>query len=168
LLRAQGPNGVFGYRKTGNGSGSLNGAGVFCLLIWHHAKDKAVRDGLAVIKGGLIAKGAKPPPAPVFLYKDKSANLYAWYYDTQACFQAGGGNWTWWNRKFQRQLLDNQSPDGSWPPIGPPGPAQETFSFLGTGSTIDSAVYRSSLCMLMLEVYYRYLSNSKVEGATLE
>jgi len=179
LLRVQGGNGVFGYRVPGVG-GNLTGAAVYCLLMWHHAKDKEVRDGLKVIKDGpLPARGKKGGSPPVYEYQDKTANLYAWYYDTQACFQAGGGAWAWWNHKFQRELLDNQSADGSWPPIGPPGyippgpagkpaPPPPIFTYAGLGNSIDAQVYRTSMCVLMLEVYYRYLSNSKVENVSID
>jgi hypothetical protein len=163
LLRVQGDNGVFGYRAPGGPSGGLTGAGVYCLLMWHHTKDKAVRDGLRVIKEGPIPKrGTKKGPAPIYTYADKSASLYAWYYDTQACFQAGGGIWDWWNQHFQRQLLENQGKDGSWMPVG--GNAGPGFNFTGWGDSPDAKVYRTCLCILMLEVYYRYISNSTVDG----
>ena len=48
-------------------------------------------------------------------YKSDKANLYAWYYNTQACLMVGGAAWNTWNRLFQDQIVKNQSPDGSWP-----------------------------------------------------
>ena len=40
------------------------------------------------------------------------ADLYAWYYDTQACLMFGGTAWGKWNRLFQDEIANHQSPDG--------------------------------------------------------
>lgn len=156
LSNMQGDNGIFGYNKPGEGGGhDMTGGSVFCLLIWNHIKDGAVRDGLKVLKEGPL-KQKKAPPKPNYEYGD--ANLYAWYYNTQACFQAGGYHWTWWNRQFASQVIDHQKPDGSWPPVGKKAKAYED------SKGVDAPVFRTTLCILMLEVYYRYLSTSKSEG----
>ncbi len=172
LLHMQGENGVIGYKQPGVISqpkarppaGDVTGAGVFCLLIWHHAKDKAVHDGLRVVKEGPFVKNGRRPPSPEYRFKAPTVNLYAWYYDTQACFQAGGTFWDWWNRHVEGELLRNQAQDGSWPPAGP-RPVAGFGDWEGKGSDLDAQVYRTALCTLMLEVYYRYLSNSRSEGS---
>ena len=41
-------------------------------------------------------------------YKGDSADLYAWYYHTQACLMFGGSAWTKWNRWFQDEICDVQ------------------------------------------------------------
>lgn len=162
LVNMQGENGIFGYNKPGEGAPTgghdMTGGSVFCLLIWHHVKDGAVRDGLKVLKEGAL-KQKKAPPRPHYEYKD-AANLYAWYYNTQACFQAGGYHWSWWNRQFSNEVMNNQKPDGTWPPVGgkPPG-------FLQNKDDTTGNLFRTTLCVLMLEVYYRYLSTSKSEGS---
>ena len=82
----------------------------------------------------------------------KNANLYCWYYNTQAFFQKGGKDWETWNQQCRDQLLANQNPDGSY--------AQESGDFSAATSAAagpDAAIYRTCLCTLMLEVYYRYL-----------
>lgn len=83
----------------------------------------------------------------------KDAYLYTWYYNTQAMFQKGGEAWALWNGMFQKELLANQLPDGSYKPesSGPAGAASTT------AAGADAEVYRTTLCTLMLEVYYRYL-----------
>ncbi len=82
----------------------------------------------------------------------KNANLYCWYYNTQAFFQKGGKDWETWNQQCRDQLLAHQNPDGSY--------AQESGDFSAATSAAagpDAAIYRTCLCTLMLEVYYRYL-----------
>ena len=76
---------------------------------------------------------------------NKNANLYAWYYYTQAFFQKGGDDWKFYNEQVLPQLLNNQANDGSWKPErGGPG-------------SMEGGVYKTALCTLQLEVYYRYL-----------
>lgn len=82
----------------------------------------------------------------------KNANLYCWYYNTQAFFQKGGKDWEDWNAQCRTQLLKNQKPDGSY--------NQETGDFAiatSGGAGADAEIYRTCLCTLMLEVYYRFL-----------
>ena len=84
-------------------------------------------------------------------YKGEAADLYAWYYHTQACLMFGGAAWQKWNHWFQDELVQNQSTDGSWPVPGGKahGPSAQNNK---TG-----AVYRTTLCVLTLEVFYRYM-----------
>ncbi len=82
----------------------------------------------------------------------KNANLYCWYYNTQAFFQKGGKEWEFWNKQFRDQLLKNQNPDGSY--------SVETGNDNAATSAAagpDATIYRTCMCTLMLEVYYRYL-----------
>ena len=73
----------------------------------------------------------------------------------------GGSAWTKWNQWFQGELCDVQSPDGSWPLPGgrSTGPQKQDNK---TG-----AVYRTSLCILMLEVYYRYIPTKPEPSAVV-
>jgi len=97
-------DGSFGYRKAGDRNYSLTGVGVLSKLFWLGRPDKTVRQGIKNIE----SKDLK--------YSGADCILYSWYYNTQACFQAQGGAWDWWNSRFQDQLTSNQSEDGSWPP----------------------------------------------------
>ena len=84
---------------------------------------------------------------------DQDAYLYTWYYNTQAMFQKGGDAWKLWNSQFQKELLANQLPDGSYKAEkGGEVTAANTGAAGG-----DADIYRTTLCTLMLEVYYRYL-----------
>ena len=76
-----------------------------------------------------------------------------WYYNAQACFQATGVSgvskyWKAWNKDFQKTVTSNQAEDGHWP---------HGNHFHG-----DTDIYRTTMAILMLEVYYRYMPTSKV------
>ncbi|MHA3774333.1 DUF6288 domain-containing protein [Verrucomicrobiota bacterium sgz303538] len=149
--RVQRQDGGFGYRKPTDGNGySLSGVGVLCTYFWKGNKDELVRDGIK----NILEKTEKDWPVE---YKGDKADLYAWYYHTQACLMFGGSAWTKWNRWFQDEIVDNQSPDGSWPPCGGKSPGGE-FMRKPDGA---GPYYRSCLSILMLEVYYRYMPTTK-------
>ncbi len=150
LKRVQTDSGGFGYRKptdrSGNGAYSLCGVGVLCTYFWKQSKDEVVRDGIKY-----MLDDDRPPVK----YKAENADLYAWYYNTQACLMYGGSAWSKWNRMFQDEICDNQSPDGSWPPVTTKSP--------GGLKAPDGygPFYRTNLCILMLEVFYRYMPTTK-------
>ena len=95
---------------------------------------------------------------------NKDAYLYTWYYNTQAMFQKGGEAWELWNSQFQKELLANQLPDGSYKPESAGGVGAAATGAAGA----DADIYRTTLCTLMLEVYYRYLKvgDRDSEGST--
>jgi hypothetical protein len=149
LKRVQSENGNFGYRKKGDRdkNPSLAGVGVLCTLFWKEAKDKVVKDGMEF----LLQQVEREFPVK---YKGDKADLYAWYYDTQACLMFGGSPWSKWNHLFQDEIADAQGPDGSWPPTGGKGHKENEPG-------ITSQTYRTTLCILMLEVFYRYMPTNK-------
>ncbi|MBK7641581.1 MAG: PD40 domain-containing protein [Planctomycetes bacterium] len=77
-----------------------------------------------------------------------AGNLYFWYYGTLALFRAGGADWKRWNEAMKRTLLPAQGRDGSWEPIEP-------YARYAKDSASDKS-YTSAMCVLSLEVYYRY------------
>jgi hypothetical protein len=147
--RVQTPAGGFGYRGPDNHY-AMTGVGVLSLYLIKE-RDKSVKDGVEWV----MKKCDEDYPIN---YKDAKVDLYGWYYHTQALMLYGGAAWNKWNRQFQDQLINNQSEDGSWPPppagLGPAGP----FQLKPDGS---GPFYRTTLCILMLEVYYRYSSTLK-------
>lgn len=149
LQRVRGPKGGFGYRKKEDRY-SLTGAGVLCTYFWKQEKDKSVREGIEFIMDQ--TKSTYPVE-----YKHDKANLYAWYYNTQACLMVGGAAWNTWNRLFQDQIVKAQSPDGSWPPLAKGAAGGE----LQSDPEGAGPFYRTNLCILMLEVYYRYMPTTK-------
>ncbi len=136
----QGSNGAFGYTKPEEARYSLTGVGVLALQVGKKGDQKAARDGLDFII-----------QAPPVTYSGKDADLYAYYYNTQACFNAGGKWWSAWNAMYQDQIVGAQSSDGGWPPTG----GNEHGGM--NSNSADGNTYRTALCCLMLEVYYRYL-----------
>ena len=148
---AQKEDGSFGYRNNTGGNGySLSGVGTLCVYFWKGNKDELVRKGIKSI----LEKSEKDFPVE---YKHEKADLYAWYYHTQACLMFGGSAWDKWNRMFQDQIADNQSGDGSWPPIAGKSAGGGMMAQAGGGGPF----YRTTLCILMLEVFYRYMPTTK-------
>lgn len=147
LKRVQGDKGGFGYR-TKEDRYSLAGVGVLCTYFWKQDKDASVRKGIDFI----LQQTEKDKPVK---YKSEHGDLYAWYYHTQACLMFGGSAWTKWNRWFQDEICDNQGTDGSWPPIPGKSPGPQTQAD-GAGP-----FYRTTLSVLMLEVFYRYMPINK-------
>ncbi|MEK7484710.1 MAG: HEAT repeat domain-containing protein [Planctomycetota bacterium] len=93
-----------------------------------------------------------PQPGTNVIYFNKEIynySVYAWYYGTLVMFQVGGDYWELWNNAMKEALLSNQNRNGcnagSWDPvekwIGPFG----------------GRLYSTTLNILNLEVYYRYL-----------
>ncbi len=143
IKKWQGNEGGFGYDKADNRA-SLTGVGVLCTYFWKQDKDKTVKEGIDFLLGKADVK-----------YKGDKADLYAWYYNTQACLMFGGSAWSKWNRLFQDEIADSQSPDGSWPPT------QGGVGDLQKNPGGDGPYYRTTLCILMLEVFYRYMPINK-------
>ncbi len=142
--RVKGPKGGYGYVGPEDRY-SLSGVGVLCRLFW-----KGDRGDVSKGMDFILDETDKHQPKPI-QYKGDNADLYAWYYHTQAALMYGGAAWQKWNRWFQDEICDSQNPDGSWPAPGGKmhGPANE--------ESVAGKVYRTTFCILMLEVYYRYM-----------
>ena len=82
-------------------------------------------------------------------------NLYGFYYDTQALFNAQYGNagskgetaWREWRNVFEKVLVRAQQEEGYW----------EVKQGWGLGTDVPGRVMATCQCALQLEVYYRYL-----------
>ena len=141
-------NGGFGYRKASDSNNirhKLTGVGSLGLQSWktgHPSKEKK-REVLTKATQHILKsnKGMS--------YGSEDSNLYSWYYDTQALFNYGGASWISWNRRMEPMLLAAQNDNGSWPAEG--------SNLTAKRGGKDADVYRTTLCTLMLEVYYRYV-----------
>ncbi len=91
----------------------------------------------------------RTPPSRDFVAKAKG-NLYFHYYAALALHRSGGRAWRRWNEELKRLLTKNQSSDGSWRPISPYAEY--------AGDRNGDRIYTTSLAVLTLEVYYRYLT----------
>ncbi len=140
----QDAGGGFGYRPGGGSHASyhtLTGAGMLSFQMWDKGSVGAVRKGARY-----IAEHSK------FEYNTAHADLYGHYYEAQAMIARGGKEWEDYNAMFRDELLNNQNPDGSWKK---PGGGQK---LVAVGALFESNVhYRTCLCILMLETYYRFL-----------
>lgn len=136
-------SGCFGYTGKDRQIPNLTGVGVLCLALGREGvRDSLISRGLKAIIDNVKVK-----------YDSRDANLYAWYYDTQACFMTKD-RWPAWNRMFQDELINNQAADGFWPATGG---HEEGMA----GENPDTKVYRTTLCCLMLEAYYRFLPTTQ-------
>jgi hypothetical protein len=77
-------------------------------------------------------------------------NLYFWYYGSLALLRVGGAEWERWNEALKSTLLPAQREDGSWAPL-------DVYAEYA-GDTERESIYTTSLCVLTLEVYYRYFT----------
>jgi hypothetical protein len=76
--------------------------------------------------------------------------VYFWYYGSLCCFLAGGEAWQQWNERLRTVLPAAQSPDGSFAPI-------DVYAREAGDSRTDRS-YTTAMCVLSLEVYYRYFT----------
>ncbi|MFW6163177.1 MAG: prenyltransferase/squalene oxidase repeat-containing protein [Planctomycetota bacterium] len=72
------------------------------------------------------------------------AKAYLWYHGSLALSRLGGRAWKAWNNNVKLVLLKLQDDDGGWEPHGDRWTKQ------------GGKIYFTSLCLLALEVYYRY------------
>ena len=133
------PYAIKGGAPISAGKESMRAVGVLCLQLYGEGKAPEIKDEIKKIANVDIQTLSWSTP-----------KLYSWYYATQAMFQHGGKDWKAWNRKFQKELNDNQHEEGYW---------EDPKTAKLTG--LDNKVYATTLCALMLTVYYRYLPSSK-------
>jgi hypothetical protein len=77
-------------------------------------------------------------------------NVYFWYYGTLCCFLAGGDAWQRWNERLRTLLPAAQDQDGSFAPI-------DVYAQYA-GDTRRDRSYTTAMCVLSLEIYYRYFT----------
>lgn len=152
LANCQAANGGFGYtaRKEPNGPRfGLTGVGVLAFQMWDKPKAREVRRGIDFI--------AKDPGISWGNGGKGHGDLYSAYYESQAMMNQGGNDWLNYNRTFREPLLRNQAANGTWPAT------KETNHGIGGGGGSWNEHYRTTLCILMLEVYYRFLPGTGAE-----
>jgi hypothetical protein len=146
IVGCQAESGGFGYtQSTGTVSGdhfSLTGVGVLSHQMFDKANAREVRAGIEYISKN---------PGVSWAASDKAhGDIYAAYYECQAMMNRGGNEWLDYNKTFRDPILKNQASNGTWPA------AKDAHHGLsGNGGWNEH--YRTTLCILMLEVYYRFL-----------
>ncbi|MEA2013586.1 MAG: hypothetical protein U9O87_11025, partial [Verrucomicrobiota bacterium] len=139
--------GYFPYSKKGQGTISMTDVATLCLQLIGEGHSKEALRGVEIIKNN-----EKVDWNDKDMHKNASIHhtkVYNWYYATQAMFHHGKSTWRGWNKMFQPQLIKNQESDGHWEL---PGGFKEDWT----------PYYATTLCTLMLEVYYRYLPTFKL------
>ena len=81
---------------------------------------------------------------------------YGWDYHTQAMFYAGTAYWNDWEKQFSKELVRGQASDGHWD--APPKRGGERAE-----GGEHEPYYATTLCCLMLEVYYRFLPSFRLD-----
>jgi hypothetical protein len=151
-----GPNGWFRYNQKPSRLNSAwptlpssTPAGAFCLqLLGAAADDRMVAAG--------VEYTVSRRPEEYRRYEDDEfvlrgqGNVYFWYYGSLCCFLAGGDAWQTWNERLRTVLPQAQAEDGSFPPI-------DTYA-REAGDTRRDRSYTTAMCVLSLEVYYRYFT----------
>ena len=87
-------------------------------------------------------------------------NFYYWYYGTLALRLYGGEGWEAWNSRMSPLLLDLQSSEGYWSPMGKRGKK-------------EGRIVTTTWAILSLEVYYRYtplgqVTRRVIRGVTVD
>jgi hypothetical protein len=144
INNCQDESGGFGYASKASYTDyhTLTGVGMLANQMWGKGNRSEVRKG-----ADYILKNSK------FTYDDQYADLYGHYYESQAMMQLGGEYWEKYNLMFRDQVLKGQDTDGSW---RVPGGGKEIRAV--APAFVQNKTYRTTLCILMLEVYYRFLS----------
>jgi hypothetical protein len=159
---------MFCYGAGSGAKSTMTAVGVLCLQLFGEGKSREAKGGLEVLK------------SPDYFWMDWKGkgqkgnigwDLYQWYYQTQAIFQGTGGKgrtWKAWNKMFASHLMKQQKSDGRWEtPAFENNPAKKGHDEAMLKG-LDQPVYATSLCCMMLEVYYRYLPTFKVAKVVIE
>jgi hypothetical protein len=134
--------GLFAYEPGGSSRPSMTAIGLLC----HQYMGKG-KDDPAIDEGVKFLVNNAPP--------ERSTQPYYWYYATQVVHHYQGPEWERWNRAMRRIWVEKQNRDpkstdfGSW---DPKDFGREQHDLMSGGR-----LYLTSIGLLTLEVYYRYL-----------
>lgn len=124
-------------------------AGGFCLMLLGAESDDAMVEAA-------VDYTVDRRPQRYRRYRDDDfvlrgqGNVYFWYYGSLCCFLKGGEAWERWNERLSTVLPAAQARDGSFPPI-------DVYSEEAGDNRRDRS-YTTAMCVLSLEVYYRYFT----------
>ena len=74
--------------------------------------------------------------------------MYFNYYATQVMHHYGGPQWPAWNRTMREYLIETQSARGH---------EMGSWFFADEHGTTGGRLYTTSMCIMILEEYYRYM-----------
>jgi hypothetical protein len=134
--------GIFAYEPGGSSRPSMTAIGLLCHQYMGKGRDDAqIHEGVQ-----FLINNAKP---------EQTTQPYYWYYATQVVHHYQGPEWERWNRAMRKIWVDRQNRDskstdfGSW---DPKDFGREQHDLMQGGR-----LYLTSIGLLTLEVYYRYL-----------
>jgi hypothetical protein len=131
--------GEFSYQPEGAPSPTMSAVGLLCNQYLHAGKADPV-----IVRGVRYLMDNLPDAA--------SPNVYYWYYASQVMHNMDDHDWDIWNRKMRTILVNSQTREGcaagSWDPDKPNRDAW---------GTQGGRIMMTSLAVLTLEVYYRYM-----------
>jgi hypothetical protein len=139
LRRMTAPDGLVRYYPGSEATMGSAGAGLFARSMLGMTEGNVVRRGLEALRE---MSREEMPGAEISVSR---APLYAWYYRTLVEFQEQGRGWREWNRALRPHLVSTQLLRG-----------HAAGSWAITDRPEFGTVYSTALCLLMLEVYYRY------------
>ncbi|UCF33541.1 MAG: PD40 domain-containing protein [Phycisphaerales bacterium] len=129
--------GAYGYQPGRRPNPAMTAEGMFTLqLLGAKPEERRMQNSAELI--------SRYPPS-----WESQQNTYYWYYATLALFQHQGPKWERWNEAMTNELIASQRRDGA--AAGSWDPEQDEWAARA------GRVYQTTLCTLMLEVYYRYL-----------
>lgn len=137
------PEGGFGYTEPGRTS--LTAVGVLSLHLLGESRGRPARLGVSYMDQSVTFNWEHPA---------EIRPVYGWYYATQAYFHAGQNSWTRWHQAYERELIRRQvvvAGEGT-------GGADRGYWDSPHERERYGRVYSTTLCTLMLEVFYRHLA----------
>ena len=149
----------FAYTRDDEANESASSIGALCMQLLGMGKDPVVKDAMTVLDTATCDWKNPVVDNPI----------YTWYYLTQAKFHTGGAVWDKWNNQFAPQITGAQTiikngikdMNGNNVDIGYWKPCNQRDVAGKKGEHCQSYVYNTTLCALMLTVYYRYLPTYK-------
>jgi len=158
LLKHQKPDGSFGYRLNQPQNRKSLGLTMAGTLVFQQNIDSSKDEEKDELQAG-IDKGIEFFMENVSDLNYKAggfdASLYNHYYATQVLVNKGGSDWEKYRDLYLKPTLENQHADGNFKiPKNP----------LATGeykAGKDGMVYTTTLSVLMLEVFYRFLPTTQ-------
>ncbi len=143
---------LYAYMPGRGMTHSMTAEALVCRQLLGWPRDlPALKRGVAVIEENLHASPER--------------NIYYWYYATQLLHNMRDKQaWPRWNQKIRDGLIDLQTKGngcdrGSWDPVSP---IEDTWG------KSAGRLYTTSLSLLTLEVYYRYLPLYRDQGGEIE
>lgn len=138
---AMDPTGAsYAYQTGRSASYSMTAEGLVCRQLMGWSREHP----------GMLAGTAA---VAAHLMQSEERNVYYWYYATQLLHNMRNKDWEAWNAKIREGLIATQTGGkgcdrGSWDPALPQ---------VDAWGTMGGRLYTTSLSLLTLEVYYRYL-----------